>query len=64
MGSAIGFAPVGAEQPDDLLHDLPFADDDAHFAPLVRLTYERNVSSIELFDYRRLRTEFGLARAF
>ena len=34
------------------------------FAPLVRLTAELNRSSIELFDYRRLRTEFGLVRAF
>jgi hypothetical protein len=34
------------------------------FAPLVRLTGELNRSSIELFDYRRLRTEFGLVRAF
>ncbi|MGZ8997556.1 MAG: surface lipoprotein assembly modifier, partial [Allosphingosinicella sp.] len=34
------------------------------FAPLVRVTGELNRSSIELFDYRRLRTEFGLARAF
>jgi hypothetical protein len=34
------------------------------FAPLVRITAERNRSSIELFDYRRIRTEIGLARAF
>jgi hypothetical protein len=34
------------------------------FAPLIRVTYERNRSSIELFDYRRLRTEFGVTRAF
>lgn len=34
------------------------------FAPFVRLTAERNRSSIELFDYRRLRTEFGITRAF
>ncbi len=34
------------------------------FAPLVRVTFERNRSSIELFDYRRLRTEFGITRAF
>ena len=34
------------------------------FAPLVRLTAEFNRSSIELFDYRRLRTEIGLVRAF
>lgn len=34
------------------------------FAPLVRIIAERNRSSIELFDYRRLRGEFGIARAF
>lgn len=34
------------------------------FAPLIRVTAERNRSSIELFDYRRLRTEFGITRAF
>jgi hypothetical protein len=34
------------------------------FAPLVRVIAERNRSSIELYDYRRLRAEFGIARAF
>jgi len=34
------------------------------FAPFVRVIGERNRSAIELFDYRRLRTEFGIARAF
>lgn len=36
----------------------------AGFAPLIRVTAERNRSSIELFDYRRLRAEFGITRAF
>ena len=34
------------------------------FAPLVRVILERNVSSIEIFNYRRLRTEVGITRAF
>jgi len=34
------------------------------FAPLVRLTAERNRSSIELHDYQRLRAEFGITRSF
>lgn len=34
------------------------------FAPFVRVIGERNRSTIELFDYRRLRTEFGITRAF
>ena len=34
------------------------------FAPLVRVTAERNRSSVEIFDYRRLRTEFALVRSF
>jgi hypothetical protein len=34
------------------------------FAPLVRLTYERNRSSIERFDYKSWRTELGITRAF
>lgn len=34
------------------------------FAPFVRLVGERNRSTIELFDYRRVRTEFGITRAF
>jgi tetratricopeptide (TPR) repeat protein len=33
-------------------------------SPFVRVTAERNRSSIELYDYRRVRTEFGLTRAF
>jgi len=34
------------------------------FAPVVRFTIERNRSSIEFYDYRRRRTEFGVVRAF
>ena len=34
------------------------------FAPLIRVTGERNRSSVELFGYRRIRTEFGITRAF
>ena len=34
------------------------------FAPVARLVYERNKSTVEFYDYRRLRTEFGISRAF
>jgi outer membrane protein len=34
------------------------------FAPLVRVTYERNNSSLTLYDYRRLSTNLGITRAF
>lgn len=34
------------------------------FAPIARLAIERNRSSIEFYDYRRTRTEIGIARAF
>jgi tetratricopeptide (TPR) repeat protein len=34
------------------------------FAPLVRLRYERNVSTIGLYDYQRTAADFGIARAF
>jgi tetratricopeptide (TPR) repeat protein len=34
------------------------------FAPFARVTHERNRSNIELFDYRRSRTELGFTRAF
>lgn len=33
-------------------------------APFIRIGLERNRSTIEIFDYRRVRTEFGLTRAF
>jgi tetratricopeptide (TPR) repeat protein len=34
------------------------------FAPVLRFSVERNRSSIAFYDYRRTRTEIGLARAF
>jgi hypothetical protein len=34
------------------------------FAPVVRFTVERNRSSIAFYDYRRTRTEVGVANAF
>ena len=33
-------------------------------SPLIRLTYERNVSSVEIYDYSKFRAEFGFTRAF
>ncbi len=34
------------------------------FAPFARLVYERNSSSVGLYDYRRVGAEFGITRAF
>ena len=34
------------------------------FAPVVRLRYERNSSTIAIYDYRRLAADFGITRAF
>ena len=34
------------------------------FAPIFRLSIERNKSSIAFYDYRRTRTEMGIQRAF
>ena len=34
------------------------------FAPLVRISYERNFSTVALYDYRRVATSFGVTRAF
>lgn len=34
------------------------------FAPTMRLVVERNRSSVEFYDYRRVRSELGIARAF
>lgn len=36
----------------------------AGFSPLVRISAEHNSSSLELYRYRRIRTELGIARAF
>jgi len=33
-------------------------------APLLRISYERNRSSLEIYDYRKLRAEIGLSRSF
>ncbi len=34
------------------------------FAPFVRATYERNHSTTEIYNFRRIRTEIGITRAF
>lgn len=34
------------------------------FAPLARFTVERNKSTIEFYDFRRVRSDFGIVRAF
>ena len=34
------------------------------FAPLLRLSVERNSSTIAFYDYSRTRTEIGLVRSF
>lgn len=34
------------------------------FAPVVRVTFERNDSTLTLYDYRRVSTTFGITRAF
>lgn len=34
------------------------------FAPLIRLSYERNASTVGLYDYRRTAIDFGATRAF
>ena len=36
----------------------------AGFAPSIKITYTRNFSTIVLYDQRRLRTEFGITKAF
>lgn len=36
----------------------------AGFAPVTRIVFERNRSTIAFYDYRRTRTEFALVRAF
>lgn len=36
----------------------------AGFAPTIRVTRERNRSTVIFYDYRRTRTEFGINRAF
>lgn len=34
------------------------------FAPLLRVSYERNFSTVGIYDYRRVATTFGITRAF
>ena len=34
------------------------------FAPVARFSIERNRSTIEFYDFKRVRTEFGISRAF
>jgi hypothetical protein len=34
------------------------------FAPIVKLQYERNFSTVELYDYRRTAADFGITAAF
>ena len=34
------------------------------FAPVIRVTYERNFSSVGIYDYQRLATTIGITRAF
>jgi hypothetical protein len=36
----------------------------AGFAPVARLVVERNRSTVEFYDFKRVRTEFGISRAF
>jgi hypothetical protein len=36
----------------------------SEFAPMMKVVIERNRSSVEFYDYRRTRTEFGMTRAF
>ncbi|HXG80371.1 MAG TPA: surface lipoprotein assembly modifier [Sphingomicrobium sp.] len=36
----------------------------AGFAPMTRLVMERNKSTVEFYDYKRTRVEFGVTRAF
>jgi len=71
---------VGRLRADDRLALLPKARKDrltrisfsavvrrftfAGFAPVTRLIIERNRSTVEFYDYRRVRTEFGISRAF
>ena len=71
---------LGRLKADDRLALLPKAREDrltrisfsavvrrftfAGFAPVTRLIIERNRSTVEFYDYRRVRTEFGISRAF
>lgn len=36
----------------------------AGFSPVVRVAYERNVSTVGIYDYHRVNVDFGITRAF
>lgn len=36
----------------------------AGFSPVLRIAYERNWSTVGIYDYRRVATDFGITRAF
>jgi hypothetical protein len=71
---------IGRLKADDRLALLPEAREDrltrvyvgsvfrqfsfGGFSPMTRLVLERNKSSVEFYDYKRTRTEFGFSRAF
>lgn len=73
-------AEIGRLKADDRLSLLPEAREDrltrfslgavfrqltvAGFAPMTRIIVERNRSSVEFYDFKRTRTEFGVSRAF
>ena len=73
-------AEIGRLKADDRLQLLPEVRSDrstrislgtvvrsvsvAGFSPMTRLVLERNRSNIEFYDYKRIRTEFGIARSF
>jgi hypothetical protein len=73
-------ADFGRLKADDRLVLLPKARDDrlirfslsavfrqltfAGFAPVTRLIIERNESTVEFYDFKRVRSEFGVSRAF
>ena len=73
-------AEIGRLKGDERLSLLPEAREDrlsrlslgavfrqftlAGFAPLTRVVVERNRSNIEFHDFKRVRTEFGVTRAF
>jgi hypothetical protein len=73
-------AEVGRLKADERLVLLPEAREDRHtrfsfgavfrqltvggFAPMTRIVVERNRSSVEFYDFKRTRTEFGISRGF
>ena len=73
-------AEIGRLKADERLQILPDVREDrltrvsigavfrqftvAGFAPMTRISIERNRSSVEFYDYKRTRTEVGISRAF